>query len=163
MAGERWGNVSLTGWSMGIFTPWIILEWDSERGTFVQGEIRKRQGWGEETEVGDAGADRDQELAIYMHSCCSSEYQKSVWRLLGNGEGDANLPCPSPQFSYVHLHGIFMYVAWGFLLPLGALLGRYYRWAWPCWFVLHIITQVCSVYCIMNAVHYNHTFGVAYM
>ena len=79
---------------------------------------------------------------LILFHCYSSEYQLAIWRLSGNGEEDTNLPCPSPQFSYVHLHGIFMYVAWGFLLPLGALLGRYYKWAWPCWFVLHIICQV---------------------
>ncbi len=38
-----------------------------------------------------------------------------------------------------------MYIAWGLLLPLGALLGRYYRWTWPCWFVLHIIFQSGAV------------------
>lgn len=73
---------------------------------------------------------------------CSLEYRQNIWRLSGDGAEDTNQPCPSPQFTYVHLHGVFMYIAWGLLLPLGALLGRYYKWTWPCWFILHIICQV---------------------
>ena len=88
--------------------------------------------------------DEDERKLISYHflSIFSSENQKVVWRLSGNGQEESGQPCPSPQFTYVHLHGIFMYIAWGFLLPLGALLGRYYKWAWPCWFVLHVILQV---------------------
>ena len=65
-----------------------------------------------------------------------------VWRLTWmDGESDEK-DCPGIYFSFVHLHGVLMYVAWGLLLPLGALLGRYYRFCWPVWFILHIIVQV---------------------
>ena len=65
-----------------------------------------------------------------------------LWRLSGDGIDADNYGCPSPTFSFVHLHGTLMYLAWGLLLPLGALVGRYYRWTWPCGFILHVIFQV---------------------
>ena len=65
-----------------------------------------------------------------------------LWRLAGDGIDADNYGCPSPTFSFVHLHGTLMYLAWGLLLPLGALVGRYYRWTWPCGFILHVIFQV---------------------
>ena len=84
----------------------------------------------------------------FSHAMCirREEYQQTLWRLTGDMADSEGLPCPSPQFTYVHLHGIFMYLAWGLLLPLGVLLGRYYKWAWPCWFILHIIVQVSTCY-----------------
>lgn len=78
----------------------------------------------------------------YCVSAVSTGFQSDVWRLTGDGETDLDEGCPSPSFTYVHLHGLFMYVAWGLALPLGVLLGRYYRWTWPCWFIFHIILQV---------------------
>ena len=63
---------------------------------------------------------------------------KLTWTDMDGGEKD----CPGNYFSFVHLHGVLMYAAWGLMLPLGALLGRYYRSLWPVWFILHIIAQV---------------------
>ena len=74
-----------------------------------------------------------------------------VWQLaISEGEGE-EIECPGIPFSFVHLHGVIMYLAWGLLLPLGALLGRYYRHYWPVWFILHIIIQVrpiCLVFMV---------------
>ena len=69
-------------------------------------------------------------------------FMSDLWRLRGDGNNADDFGCPSPTFSFVHLHGTLMYLAWGLLLPLGALLARYYRWTWPCWFILHVICQV---------------------
>lgn len=70
------------------------------------------------------------------------EVMADVWQLTWTPEDGDEKDCPGPYFSFVHLHGLLMYIAWGLMLPLGALLGRYYRRYWPVWFVLHIIVQV---------------------
>ena len=57
---------------------------------------------------------------------------------------ELSLGCPVPPFSFVELHGVLMAAAWLLFFPAGALIGRYYRWTWPVWFVAHIILQVCS-------------------
>jgi len=69
------------------------------------------------------------------------DFLNEAWQLTGDGGGSEEIGCPSPTFTFVHLHGALMYAAWGLLLPLGALLGRYYRWTWPCWFIFHVICQ----------------------
>lgn len=71
----------------------------------------------------------------------NESFLSDVWQLRGDGNGSVIVDCPPRAFSFLHLHGVLMYAAWGLLLPLGALLGRYYRKAWPCWFILHIICQ----------------------
>lgn len=85
-------------------------------------------------------------LYIYlMHTyLCSGddEVLADVWQLTWTPENGDERDCPGPYFSFVHLHGVLMYAAWGLMLPLGALLGRYYRRYWPVWFILHIIVQV---------------------
>jgi len=73
------------------------------------------------------------------------EFLNEAWQLDGDGGGSEEIGCPSPTFTFVHLHGALMYAAWGLLLPLGALLGRYYRWTWPCWFIFHVICQVSRI------------------
>ena len=75
-----------------------------------------------------------------------------VWRLSGNGSGDVDQGCLGITFTFVHLHGVLMYAAWGLFLPIGALLGRYYRWTWPLWFVLHVICQVRRIWMGMGQV-----------
>ena len=65
-----------------------------------------------------------------------------VWQLTWVAGNSGEQDCPGVYFSFVHLHGVLMYLAWGLFLPLGALLGRYYRHYWPVWFILHIIVQV---------------------
>ena len=73
---------------------------------------------------------------------CSSHFQLDLWELSGDGDSEPSTACHLFQFTYVHLHGVIMYIAWGILFPLGALLGRYYRWTWPIWFILHVSIQV---------------------
>ncbi len=70
-----------------------------------------------------------------------------MWMLSGDGLDQPDLGCPQEQYTYVHLHGTLMYAAWGLFFPLGVLLGRYYRWTWPCWFVFHVIFQVSGRVC----------------
>jgi hypothetical protein len=68
-----------------------------------------------------------------------------LWLLTWTKEEGEARSCPDNYFSFVHLHGVLMYIAWGLLLPLGALLGRYYRQYWPFWFILHIICHSLGV------------------
>lgn len=69
-----------------------------------------------------------------------------LWQLTWTKEDGEPTSCPGGDyFSFVHLHGVLMYLAWGLLLPLGTLLGRYYRSCWPFWFILHIIVQSLGV------------------
>lgn len=73
-----------------------------------------------------------------------------MWELSGDGVNEPDIGCPAPQYTYVHLHGTLMYAAWGLFFPLGVLLGRYYRWTWPCWFVFHVILQVSLLTMVLN-------------
>ena len=98
-----------------------------------------------------------------------------MWQLSGDGQDETSLGCPQPQFTYVHLHGVLMYAAWGLLFPLGVLLGRYYRWAWPCWFIFHVILQVSSelqyclgtvqplLYSVFNGYLFVHTHDIHFV
>lgn len=72
----------------------------------------------------------------------SDNLLNDVWLLQGDGSNIEVISCTYTWFSSVHLHGIIMYIAWGLLLPFGALMGRYYRWSWPVWFAIHIPCQV---------------------
>ena len=70
---------------------------------------------------------------------------KDLWKLVVStdeiGTG-VSLECPVFSFSFVDLHGVLMAAAWLLFFPTGALLGRYYRWTWPVWLVIHIIVHV---------------------
>jgi hypothetical protein len=74
----------------------------------------------------------------------NGSYRNDLWLLQGNGADIQVVPCPSAWFSFVHLHGILMYLAWGILLPFGALIGRYFKFqkTWPAWFAVHLICQI---------------------
>lgn len=74
--------------------------------------------------------------------CIPRTLQNDLWLLQGVVSEEDILSCSVRWFSYLHLHGIIMYIAWGLLLPLGALMGRYYRRGWPVWFVVHVLCQV---------------------
>ncbi len=70
-------------------------------------------------------------------------FLNDLWLLESTGGGiPQTLPCTYTWFTFLHLHGVLMYIAWGLLLPFGAMMGRYYRWSWPVWFVIHVICQV---------------------
>lgn len=45
-------------------------------------------------------------------------------------------------FTYIQLHGIFMFIGWGILLQLGMFIARYFRHKDPLWFKIHRILQV---------------------
>eukprot|EP00955_Chlamydomonas_euryale_P047959 353839-Chlamydomonas_euryale.AAC.48 len=76
------------------------------------------------------------------------------------GEGDCTLdtvpqwllrafslcvPAPLYMCGYPHLHGIFMGIAWGICVPIGAGIARDARKADPLWFKLHLGLQVTGV------------------
>mmetsp|Transcript_37108 Transcript_37108/g.82554 ORF Transcript_37108/g.82554 Transcript_37108/m.82554 type:complete len:617 (+) Transcript_37108:171-2021(+) len=52
-------------------------------------------------------------------------------------------------FTYPQLHGLFMGLAWGVLLPAGALIARYLRHKDPLWFKLHRAIQASGVVCAL--------------
>ncbi|KAL5499655.1 hypothetical protein EMCRGX_G011109 [Ephydatia muelleri] len=75
----------------------------------------------------------------------SGTFLKDLWKLevtVDEISTDVPLGCPALPFSFVHLHGVLMAAAWLLFFPTGALIGRYYRWTWPVWFVAHIVLQV---------------------
>ena len=54
--------------------------------------------------------------------------------------------CPAVWFSYLHLHGILMAVAWGMLFPTGVLIARYYRCGQSqIWLLIHVIIQLTAL------------------
>ena len=70
-----------------------------------------------------------------------------IYLLSGTTDSVANAPLSSQKcnglfFSWIHLHGVFMFISWGVLLQLGAFLARYLRHKDPLWFKLHRIFQV---------------------
>lgn len=68
-----------------------------------------------------------------------------LWVMEFEPSGVEETECSDFTVTYLDLHGILMGLAWLVCLPLGALLGRYYRWAWPCWFVTHVLVQALGV------------------
>ena len=56
--------------------------------------------------------------------------------------GTSQYDCDRIWFSYAHLHGLMMAVAWGILLPLGFLIARYYRFLGKAWIIIHVSLQV---------------------
>eukprot|EP01135_Chromosphaera_perkinsii_P007995 Nk52_evm67s1073 gene=Nk52_evmTU67s1073 len=48
-------------------------------------------------------------------------------------------------FSYGMLHGLFMAISWGMLLPVGVVIARYFKHKDPLWFQLHRIIQLSGV------------------
>ena len=87
-----------------------------------------------------------------LHLSDEDQVYSDLWLLTWTKEDGEVRSCPDDYFSFVHLHGILMYIAWGLLLPLGALLGRYYRQYWPFWFILHIICHVSSTACTQHCI-----------
>jgi hypothetical protein len=94
-----------------------------------------------------------------------NEYQRDLWRLSGSIEntGEIAQTCENVQFTFRHLHGLFMSIAFAILLPVGFLIARYYRTKGRVWFVLHIICQLTAVmfavigFIIIFATSYNPT------
>jgi len=59
------------------------------------------------------------------HVIYSSELLNDVWILTGEPVSSQDLSgdCPAVWFSYLHLHGILLSVAWGMLFPTGVLVA----------------------------------------
>ena len=71
-----------------------------------------------------------------------------VWVLTGDPDSSDDLSgdCPAVWFSYLHLHGILMSVAWGMLFPTGVLIARYYRCGQShTWLYIHVILQLAAL------------------
>ena len=50
--------------------------------------------------------------------------------------------CNLLYFTFIELHGIFMFIGWGVLLQLGMFFARYFRHKHPWWFKMHRVFQV---------------------
>jgi len=78
----------------------------------------------------------------------SSELLNDIWILTGEPTSSQDLPgdCPAVWFSYLHLHGILLSVAWGMLFPTGVLVARYYRCGQSQkWLIIHVILQLLAL------------------
>ena len=73
---------------------------------------------------------------------CRGFYYGDLWELSGDVNGTSQYDCDRIWFSYAHLHGLMMAVAWGILLPLGFLIARYYRFLGKAWIIIHVSLQV---------------------
>ena len=74
--------------------------------------------------------------------------KSDIWLLQGTAK-DADMTkngdeCNLLYFSYIHLHGIFMFIGWGVLLQLGMFFARYFRHKDPWWFKMHQALQVSN-------------------
>lgn len=78
----------------------------------------------------------------------SGNITNELWLLTGDPDSSDDLSgdCPAVWFSYLHLHGILMSVAWGMLFPTGVLVARYYRCGQSqMWLVVHVILQLTAL------------------
>jgi hypothetical protein len=76
----------------------------------------------------------------------SGVHQNDIWLLEGTAASADNSrdgeECNLLYFSYIQLHGIFMFIGWGILLQLGMFFARYFRYKDPWWFKMHRALQV---------------------
>ena len=73
----------------------------------------------------------------------SNSHLNDLWILSGNPDETISTSCDRVWFSYAHLHGLFMIIAFGILFPTGAFIARYYRCKGSkIWFIVHVIIQV---------------------
>ncbi len=56
----------------------------------------------------------------------------------------SSVSLPTLHYRYIHLHGLFMGLSWGVLLPMGVIIARYLRHKDPLWFKIH---RACQVRC----------------
>ncbi|MEW5303909.1 MAG: hypothetical protein WDW36_006556 [Sanguina aurantia] len=81
-----------------------------------------------------------------------------VWMITGGsaamtppGQGNTVLSGCAHAFSYPHLHGLFMAVAFGICLQAGWMVARYCRTADPFWFRFHVSVQTFGLLLAMVA------------
>lgn len=67
----------------------------------------------------------DNTNCIYLSIAHSGDLLNDLWLLQGTGANATLVSCSSNWFTFLHLHGILMYIAWGVLLPFGVLIARY--------------------------------------
>ena len=79
---------------------------------------------------------------------CRNFYYGDLWELSGEVNATQVYNCDRIWFSYAHLHGLMMALAWGILLPLGFLVARYYRFCGKVWFIIHVTLQVSVCVCV---------------
>ena len=61
---------------------------------------------------------------------CSGSYANDLWLLRGNAtdaDQSPSLPCAKTTVTMITVHGILMAIAFGLLLPFGALMMRHFR------------------------------------
>ncbi|XP_028399643.1 uncharacterized protein LOC114523035 isoform X2 [Dendronephthya gigantea] len=79
----------------------------------------------------------------------SNGLENDIWLLEGNvndvKETADGEECNLLYFSYIQLHGIFMFIGWGLLLQLGMFFARYFRQRDPWWFKMHRALQVSGL------------------
>ncbi|XP_046858933.1 protein GLUTELIN PRECURSOR ACCUMULATION 3-like isoform X2 [Xenia sp. Carnegie-2017] len=86
---------------------------------------------------------------IMFGGLSSNGLNNDLWLLNGtakmvDGTKDGD-DCKLLYFSFIHLHGIFMFIGWGALLQLGMFFARYFRHREPWWFKMHRIFQVSGL------------------
>lgn len=80
----------------------------------------------------------------------SKSQLSDLWVLDGDPSQTRSVACDRIWFSFLHLHGFFMAIAFGILFPTGALIARYYRCkASKIWFIVHIAIQVSNRYWLL--------------
>lgn len=89
--------------------------------------------------------------SVIIESFCliSDGNLNDVWLLKGTAiEADKTQDgedCHFVYFSFIQLHGIFMFIGWDLLLQMGMFFARYFRHKDPWWFKMHRAMQVCIV------------------
>lgn len=82
-------------------------------------------------------------------------FSDDIWLLEGTAMMVEKMPdgeeCNLLYFSYIQLHGIFMFIGWGVLLQLGMFFARYFRNKDPWWFKMHRALQVMEWPLFLNA------------
>lgn len=48
---------------------------------------------------------------------------------------------PNDIFSTIKTHGLLGLIGWGLILPVGAIVARYFRHLDPLWYYLHVVIQ----------------------
>ena len=91
---------------------------------------------------------------------CRNFYYGDLWELSGEVNATQVYNCDRIWFSYAHLHGLMMALAWGILLPLGFLVARYYRFCGKAWFIIHVTLQVSVRACVRVSVSVSLSLSV---
>ena len=73
-----------------------------------------------------------------------------LWSISGDPQLTVTVDCDNIWFSRLHVHGLFMVIAFGILFPTGALVARYYHCKKSkVWFIIHVSVQVSKVFSLL--------------